>query len=539
MQIRKARRVGSVQIWTTLQLFISFFIVCTIATALGGSGNGLLAILFAPFLGLLLTFNIPYGLHLLAIILERQSRGLPVEKVAVRSRWPLHPLFTLVNSFNSQADEQVQRVQQTVQYRDQLLQQVSKTAAQEERNRLARDLHDSIKQQIFSVVMSAAAAKARWGSDPAGAQRAIDDILHNAQEAQIEMQAMLQELRPSALENVGLIESLRTQCQALEYRTGAEVHAELGELPPDDMLPIGAQEMLFRIVQEGCSNIARHARASHIWLNLHRQDDVLLLELGDDGQGFDIEKAHTQTMGLSNVRERGKRLGGTVTIWSKSGQGTTLHVCIPLIDPLQSSKEQEEQNEEITVLTRKTRRSLILGVRMAELAAIVMLLAAPLQISSIVLALCILLAIGAYVSFRRRKTHLTLSAGRSAPQLLTVRAEGYGLLAGILLLCSLYMGYLHILQYRLIFPASDIGTLCILLAALFALFMLIVYFLRYRMIGRTYQLLSLQELQEKTTQRLQLGIVDFCAWAMMAVVIFFYGRFTFTLGGSYEEVNLW
>jgi len=94
------------------------------------------------------------------------------------------------------------------------------------------------------------------------------------------MQALLQQLRPTALENVGLIESLRMQCQALGYRTGAEVTAELGDLPPDELLPIGAQEMVFRIVQEGFANIARHARASHVWLSLRRQRDALLVEIG-------------------------------------------------------------------------------------------------------------------------------------------------------------------------------------------------------------------------------------------------------------------
>src|SRR2546425_13210005 len=126
---------------------------------------------------------------------------------------------------------------------DQLLQQVSKTAAQEERNRLARDLHDSIKQQLFSIVVSAAAVKARWQHNPDSARKVVDDIECTAQEAQVEMQALLQQLRPTALENVGLIESLRVQSQALGYRTGAEVTTELGDLPPDELLPIGAQEI--------------------------------------------------------------------------------------------------------------------------------------------------------------------------------------------------------------------------------------------------------------------------------------------------------
>ncbi|TMB81355.1 MAG: hypothetical protein E6J44_11205, partial [Chloroflexi bacterium] len=84
-----------------------------------------------------------------------------------------------------------------------------------ERNRLARDLHDSIKQQLFSIVVNVAAVKARWEHNPASVRKIVDDIEHIALEAQVEMQALLQQLRPTALENVGLSESLRMQCEAL------------------------------------------------------------------------------------------------------------------------------------------------------------------------------------------------------------------------------------------------------------------------------------------------------------------------------------
>ena len=93
--------------------------------------------------------------------------------------------------------QQIQLEQSNITYRDQLLQQVSKTAAQEERNRLARDLHDSIKQQLFSIVVNAAAVRARWEHDPASARKIVDEIERTALEAQVEMQALLQQLRPS------------------------------------------------------------------------------------------------------------------------------------------------------------------------------------------------------------------------------------------------------------------------------------------------------------------------------------------------------
>src|SRR2546423_13173568 len=105
------------------------------------------------------------------------------------------------------------------------------------------------------------------------------------------MQALLQQLRPTALENVGLSESLRMQCEALGYRTGAEVTAELRPLPSDELLPIGTQEPIFRIVQESPPNIPRHVRPSHDPLRLRRQQNALPADIAHAAQRFD--PAHT------------------------------------------------------------------------------------------------------------------------------------------------------------------------------------------------------------------------------------------------------
>ncbi|MBA2391333.1 MAG: hypothetical protein H0V70_01145 [Ktedonobacteraceae bacterium] len=132
--------------------------------------------------------------------------------------------------------------------------------------------------------------------------------------------------------------------------------AVLDDLPPAERLPIGAQEMLFRIVQEGFANIARHARASHVWLSLKRQEDTLLVEIGDDGQGFDLAKAHESPnaysgMGLSNVHERVDALSGSITVWSLPNQGTTLHACIPLVSP--QAHEQELTDQKVTTTVHR------------------------------------------------------------------------------------------------------------------------------------------------------------------------------------------
>lgn len=227
--------------------------------------------------------------------------------------------------------------------RQALLRQVGEAAAQEERNRLARDLHDSIKQQLFSINVGTATAQERWERDPEGARAVLADVRRSAKEAMVEMQALLHQLRPEALSSVkGFVEALREQCEALGYRSGAQVTVELGEEIPDDRLPPGALEALFRIAQEVLANVARHARASHVRVGLGLQGEAVVLEVADDGQGFS-PGAEVSGMGLRNLRERAESLQGTLKIASTPGTGTTVTVGIPLVPPLSTDTSAIEK----------------------------------------------------------------------------------------------------------------------------------------------------------------------------------------------------
>ncbi len=140
------------------------------------------------------------------------------------------------------------------------------------------------------------------------AREAVGDIERSAQGAQVEMQALLQQLRPASLDNTSLLEALHTQAQALGLRTGARVEVDLAALPEQDRLLPGTQETIFRLVQEAFANIARHARARTIWLTLGLAGQALRITIRDDGQGFD--PAHVRSgMGLSNLRERTRVAG--------------------------------------------------------------------------------------------------------------------------------------------------------------------------------------------------------------------------------------
>jgi hypothetical protein len=209
-------------------------------------------------------------------------------------------------------------------------------AAQEERNRLARDLHDTIKQQLFSIGVTAAAAEARWEADPPGARAALADIRALAGEAQVEMRALLTQLRPTPVAQIGLLAALREQLSALAYRAEVAIEADLRPLPDGLTLQPGAEDALFRIAQEGLANIARHARARNVRVAFGPAADppdpgVAELTLRDDGQGFDPAATEAGSgMGLRNMRARAAEIGGSLAVTTSPSGGTTLVVRVPV-----------------------------------------------------------------------------------------------------------------------------------------------------------------------------------------------------------------
>jgi signal transduction histidine kinase len=214
--------------------------------------------------------------------------------------------------------------------RSQYEEQLRLTARREERARLARDLHDAVKQQLFIVQTAAATIQARFDVDPAGAKAAVDQVRTAAREAIAEMAAMLDQLQATPIENVGLVEALKKQGEALQFRTGAEVTVDAAALPPSRMLPPGAQEAVFRVAQEALANVGRHARARHVGVSLRDTGKGLALTIADDGAGFDPMQSRT-SMGIENMQSRAAEFGGSLDIASSPGSGTTIVFTVPLI----------------------------------------------------------------------------------------------------------------------------------------------------------------------------------------------------------------
>jgi len=212
-------------------------------------------------------------------------------------------------------------------------QQIREAASQEERHRMARDLHDSIKQQIFAIQASVAAAQVRLANGVDGAREALEDARQSARDATVEMEAMLDQLQAAPLENQGLAAAIQKQCEALGFRTGAQVRTRIAGLPPSEWLPPGAHQALYRIVQESLSNIARHARATEVDVELTSSSSHLVtLRIRDNGCGFDVSSTE-KGMGLQNLSTRAAEVGGVMAIQSGPGAGAQVEVSIQAVRP--------------------------------------------------------------------------------------------------------------------------------------------------------------------------------------------------------------
>lgn len=201
------------------------------------------------------------------------------------------------------------------------------SAQQEERQRIARELHDSVSQALYGIGLGARTAQeALADEDQEGAAESVDYVRSLAEAGLAEMRALLLELRPEALEREGLTAALAKQATALGARYQIDVHSDLGAEPD---LSAEAKQALYRIGQEALHNIAKHAHARRVDLRLSQTSTGTSLEVRDDGVGFDPRGDFPGHLGLRSMRERVERLGGSLHIHSAPGQGTTIRAQIP------------------------------------------------------------------------------------------------------------------------------------------------------------------------------------------------------------------
>jgi PAS domain S-box-containing protein len=210
-----------------------------------------------------------------------------------------------------------------------LRRQAAELASSAERAHLARELHDSVTQALFAMTLVTRSIEVLLPRDREAALEKFEELRQLQREALTEMRSLLFELRPASLERDGLIQALRTHVAALESRIGLSILLET-DLP--DRLPLDLEEALYRIAQEALHNVVKHAHAEQARVRLELDGDQACLTIEDDGEGFDDSGVDEGQLGLTGMRARAGRLGGTVTIRSTPGVGTVVEARVPVPD---------------------------------------------------------------------------------------------------------------------------------------------------------------------------------------------------------------
>jgi signal transduction histidine kinase len=207
-----------------------------------------------------------------------------------------------------------------------LHQEVQNVATIQERQRLARELHDSVTQALFSSTVMADSALRQWDINPDKAQGLLKQVLNLTSAALAEMRILLLELRPQALVQVTLNQLIEQLARALQGRRQIEVNLKNETLPP---LPSDVKLALYRVLQEVTNNIIKHSDANKVDIIIQNLENEMKILVSDNGHGFDIDKRSPNSLGLGIMRERAEMVGAELDINSATGQGTQVIITWP------------------------------------------------------------------------------------------------------------------------------------------------------------------------------------------------------------------
>ncbi|MDT8304716.1 MAG: GAF domain-containing sensor histidine kinase [Anaerolineae bacterium] len=207
--------------------------------------------------------------------------------------------------------------------------QAQELAALQERQKLARELHDSVSQALYGIGLGTKTALQLIQTESVekkSLEPALEYILSLATSGLAEMRALIFELRPESLEIEGLLPALTRRVDILRARGELDVVVTLGEEPD---LPLAAKEVLYRVAQEALHNVSKHAHASQVALTLIGDKGEVTLEVADNGTGFELREHYPGHLGLRSMRERVGALGGSFSVQSAPGMGTAIRVSLP------------------------------------------------------------------------------------------------------------------------------------------------------------------------------------------------------------------
>lgn len=261
----------------------------------------------------------------LHIGLKQIVNGNYEERIAIEGHHSFLQLYKQFNELAAIIEEKMKLLQHMGEER--LQQSASNEAAvHEERKRLARDLHDTVSQQLFAIHMCASSLSKLQQVDASRAESVLEQLVQMSNLAQKQMRNFIAQLRPMELEGRTLQEALGKWFP--DFCRQNNLQGEL-EWRISSTLSEAKEHQLFLIVQEGMANIVKHAKAQHCTLTISENERQVVMTLADDGAGFKVESVKRGSYGLSTMQERAQKLGGAAEIMSKLGSGTRVRITIP------------------------------------------------------------------------------------------------------------------------------------------------------------------------------------------------------------------
>ncbi|MVO98999.1 sensor histidine kinase [Paenibacillus lutrae] len=287
---------------------------------------GLLTVLIGQAVGFIAARSFQRKVDVLHMAMLQLAQGNLKDRLPVDPMDSFRPVYEAFNKMAGSLEERTHLLQEMGEERAYMERSSVETAVVEERRRLARDLHDTVSQELFAIHMSASSLPKVIGHNPDVAGQLMEQLIQMSHHAQKQMRGLISQLRPIELDGSTLEEALEKwfpeYCRAHELR---------GSLDVETQQPISEtiEHQLFLIIQEGMANIVKHASASRIELKLHDSGRQYVLQLIDDGKGFERSAISSASHGLSTMRERAQKLGGEAEVISGAGTGTTVRVRIP------------------------------------------------------------------------------------------------------------------------------------------------------------------------------------------------------------------
>ncbi|MFD2613668.1 histidine kinase [Paenibacillus gansuensis] len=337
--------------WQMLSYFLCTTVLIAAATFFGSFYFGerlSRGYFWLSFIGLLLAIGLIIGyiaaqtiqrkLNVLQLSLFQMAKGNFTTRVAYSESDSFHQIYRDFNEMAESVEAKVKMLQTLGEESVMQNADITEDAVLEERKRLARDLHDTVSQQLFAIHMSASSLPKILQKNEEQGNQVLEQLIQMSHHTQLQMRSLIAQLRPLELDGRSLQSALEKWFPDYCRQNGLQGSLEF---QLDGRLSDAKEHQFFLIVQEAMANVTKHASASHVTLSLYETDNQYILSVQDDGLGFDQTRAKLNSYGLSTMRERAEKLGGSMEVLSKAGAGTRVKAAIPKF----IGKRGKESNE--------------------------------------------------------------------------------------------------------------------------------------------------------------------------------------------------